>query len=268
MMVRKSPREARLPVIEKVYDSLHGRHRAGLTLTQRFVVAAIIAAVLVGIFATEPDLSDDTRAALAVVEVGFGILFLVEYVARVWSIGARHEFAGLRGRLRYMATPLALVDAVALLPFLLGAVGSESMILRLIRVLRIIALAKMARYSVAMRVVLTSIVERRFELIFAASLAGFMILVSSAALYVLEGGNQPEAFGSIARSMWWAVATLTTVGYGDVVPITPLGKLFAAITSIAGIAMIALPTGILAAAFSDGFSRARRLKAESHHEGA
>jgi voltage-gated potassium channel len=264
----KPAREAPLAVIDKVCDALHGRHRAGLTPTQRFVAAAIIAAVLLAIFATEPDLPDETRAALAVVEVGFGILFLVEYVARVWSIGARHEFKGLRGRLRYMATPLALVDAIALLPFLFGAIGSESMILRLIRVMRIIALAKMARYSVAMRVVLTSIVERRFELIFAASLAAFMILISSAALYVLEGGNQPEAFGSIARSMWWAVATLTTVGYGDVVPITPLGKVFAAITSIAGIAMIALPTGILAAAFSDGFSRARRLKAESHHGGA
>lgn len=255
-----------MAVIDKVCDALHGRHKAGLTPTQRLVAAAIVAAVLLAIFATEPDLPDETRAALAVVEVGFGILFLVEYVARVWSIGARHEFAGLRGRLRYMATPLALVDAIALLPFLVGAIGSESMILRLIRVMRIIALAKMARYSVAMRVVLTSIVERRFELIFAASLAAFMILVSSAALYVLEGGHQPEAFGSIARSMWWAVATLTTVGYGDVVPITPLGKVFAAITSIAGIAMIALPTGILAAAFSDGFSRARRLKAESHQE--
>ena len=255
-----------MAVIDKVCDALHGRHKAGLTPTQRLVAAAIVAAVLFAIFATEPDLPDETRAALAVVEVGFGILFLVEYVARVWSIGARHEFAGLRGRLKYMGTPLAVVDAVALLPFLLGAMGAESMILRLIRVMRIIALAKMARYSMAMRVVLTSIVERRFELFFAASLAGFMILVSSAALYVLEGGNQPEAFGSIARTMWWAVATLTTVGYGDVVPITPLGKVFAAITSIAGIAMIALPTGILAAAFSDGFSRARRLKAESHHE--
>lgn len=255
-----------MAVIDQVCDALHGRHKAGLTPTQRLIAAAIVAAVLFAIFATEPDLPDETRAALAVAEVGFGILFLVEYVARVWSIGARHEFAGLRGRLRYMATPLALVDAIALLPFLVGAIGSESMILRLIRVMRIIALAKMARYSVAMRIVLTCIVERRFELIFAASLAGFMILVSSAALYVLEGGSQPEAFGSIARSMWWAVATLTTVGYGDVVPITPLGKVFAAITSIAGIAMIALPTGILAAAFSDGFSRARRLKAESHPE--
>lgn len=253
-----------MAVIEKVCDALHGRHRAGMTATQRFVAAAIIAAVLLAIVATEPDLTDDTRAALAVVEAGFGLLFLVEYVARVWSVGCRHEFAGFRGRLRYMATPLALVDAVALLPFLLGAIGSESMILRLIRVMRILALAKMARYSVAMRVVLASIVERRFELLFAASLAGFMLLVSSAALYVIEGGDQPEAFGSIARSMWWAVATLTTVGYGDVVPITPLGKLFAAITAIAGIAMIALPTGILAAAFSDGFSRARRLKAEHH----
>lgn len=87
--------------------------------------------------------------------------------------------------------------------------------------------------------------------------AGFLLVGSSSMLYLLEAGSQPEAFGSIPRALWWSIATLTTVGYGDVTPVTALGKLFAGITAIAGIGLIAMPTGVLAAAFSDAFQRKR-----------
>jgi voltage-gated potassium channel len=157
-----------------------------------------------------------------------------------------------------MRQPLAIVDLLALLPFILGVVGAETLVLRAARALRLLALSKLLRYSEAARVVMRSIVERRYELLFALMIAGLMILVSSTALYLVEGASQPKAFGSILRAMWWSVVTLTTVGYGDVFPLTPLGKFFAAITALAGIGMIAMPTGILAAAFSDGFARARQ----------
>lgn len=93
-----------------------------------------------------------------------------------------------------------------------------------------------------------------------ATIVAAVAVAASSALYVIEGSNHPDAFGSILRSMWWAVVTLTTVGYGDVVPLSPLGKVFAAITAIAGIGMIAMPTGILAAAFSEGFAKARHQR--------
>src|SRR5262249_9005046 len=112
-----------------------------------------------------------------------------------------------------------------------------------------------------MRIVVSAVFERRFELLFAVTLALLMILLSSAALYLIEGSRQPQAFGSILRAMWWSVITLTTVGYGDAVPVTWLGKGCAAVTAVAGIGMIAMPTGILAASFSDGFARARASSA-------
>lgn len=244
-------------VRKAVYEALHGTQSGRLTVTQRFVLAAILVAVALAILGTEPALPPGWNYGIDRVEVVMGVIFLVEYVARVWSIGEQTEHAGLRGRLRYMARPFALIDLLALLPFLLGVLGSESFVLRIIRVLRLLAISKMVRYSEAMRIVVGAIIERRFELMFAFMLAFLMILVASAALFVAEGDKQPEAFGSILRSMWWAVVTLTTVGYGDVVPQTVLGKVFAGVTALAGIGMIAMPTGILAASFSDGFSRAR-----------
>ncbi|MGI8561876.1 MAG: potassium channel family protein, partial [Luteimonas sp.] len=143
------------------------------------------------------------------------------------------------------------------IPFLLGLFGSETLLLRLIRLMRLLALTKLARYSTAIRLVIESIHSRRFELGFTVLLAACVILISSAALYVVEGEIQPAAFGSIPRAAWWSVATLTTVGYGDLVPLTPIGKFFASLTAFAGIGLIAMPTGILAAGFSDAFAKAR-----------
>lgn len=240
----------------RIYEALHGRH-GKLTVTQRLVMAAILAGAALAILGTEPALPQSWRRVVDAGEIAVGVVFLVEYVARVWSIGEQPEHAGLRGRLAYVVKPFAIIDLLALLPFFLGILGGEAFVLRVIRVLRLLAISKMIRYSEAMRIVVGAVIERRFELLFAMMLAGLMILVASSALYIVEGDKQPEAFGSILRSMWWAVVTLTTVGYGDVVPQTVAGKFFAGITALAGIGMIAMPTGILAASFTDGFARAR-----------
>lgn len=243
---------------DRIYRQLNGGGLAGLTITQRALVVAIIAAVVTTVLDTEPEIPERVHEALRIIEAILTALFSIEYLLRVWSAGEDPSFAGWRGRLRYVRQPLLIVDLLALLPFLLGALGAETLVLRSLRALRLLALSKLVRYSDAMRVVLSSIVERRYELVFALMIAGIMILVSSTALYLVEGEAQPKAFGSILRSMWWSVVTLTTVGYGDVFPFTPLGKVCAAVTALAGIGMIAMPTGILAAAFSDGFARARQ----------
>lgn len=245
---------------DQVFRELHGSESPGLTGTQRFLFTAIILSVALAVLGTEPDIGTEMLDAIEIAEFIFGVFFLVEYVARVWASPSNPEYAGPGGRWRYVRRPVPLMDLIALVPFLIGAIGAESFLLRLIRVFRLLALSKLVRYSDAMRVVMGAVVERRFELLFAVSLAGLAILISSAALYVVEGGGQPKQFGSILRAMWWSIATLTTVGYGDVVPITPLGKFFSGITALAGIGMIAMPTGILAACFADGFARARQSR--------
>lgn len=240
-----------------VYAVMHGDGHAGLNAFQRLLVAVILTSVAIAVISTEQTVREATHPWLFYFEAVLGVAFLVEYVARVWSAGSQAQFTGFEGRFRYMRQPLAIIDLVAMAPFLFGLLGPETLVLRLIRLLRLLALTKMARYSTAMRLVLESLRSRRFELGFTVLLAACVILISSAALYVVEGGSQPDAFGSIPRAAWWSVATLTTVGYGDLVPMTALGKFFASLTAFAGIGLIAMPTGILASGFSDAFRRAQ-----------
>lgn len=127
--------------------------------------------------------------------------------------------------------------------------------LRLLRLLRILRLAKLGRMSLAMRRLQQAVVSRRYELGLTVGLAFGLLIFGASALYFIEGELQPDKFGSIPRALWWAVETMTTIGYGDVYPKTAFGKIIAAFIAIAGIGLVAMPTGILAAAFSDAMRK-------------
>ena len=189
------------------------------------------------------------------VELILFVCFFVEYVARVYAAGEEERYRGLVGRIRYCVSFWALIDLLALLPFLLTIGASNAFMLRFFRLLRLLRLARLGRFSDAISAVLEAVSERRYELMLSLGAAAMLLVTSASLLYLVEADNQPEAFGSIPRALWWSIATLTTVGYGDVTPITALGKFFAGITAIAGIGLIAMPTGVLAAAFSDAFQR-------------
>jgi voltage-gated potassium channel len=241
----------------RVYLALDRAESNRLTWTQRLLIAAIVCSVSMTILGTEQHVVALAPALFTQGELAFGVLFLVEYGVRVWCVGEHPRYAGLAGRLRYVRTPYAVLDFLAVVPFLAGVVGAETLVLRMVRLARLIVLARLARYSIAIRLIAQVIHERRFELRFTVLSAMVVVVLSATVLYVVEGTHQPEAFGSIPRAMWWAVATLTTVGYGDVYPVTALGRIFGAITAFAGIGLIAMPTGILAAALSDALARAR-----------
>jgi voltage-gated potassium channel len=121
-------------------------------------------------------------------------------------------------------------------------------------------IAKLGRMSAAITVLTDAIMARRFELLVSLAVAVMALILSSTAMYLVEGAVQPEAFGSIPRAMWWSIVTLTTIGYGDVVPVTALGRIVAGITAICGIGLIAAPTGVLAAAMSDAVKHRRSKK--------
>jgi voltage-gated potassium channel len=131
------------------------------------------------------------------------------------------------------------------------------MLLRLFRLMRILRLARLGRFSLGMRHLSQAVTDRKEELLLSLMPATFVLVSSAAGVYLIEGENDPQTFGSIPRAMWWSVCTLNTVGYGDIYPHTVLGKILGGVTSIAGIGLIAMPTGILAAAFSAAFQRTR-----------
>lgn len=181
------------------------------------------------------------------------LLFSIEYLLRVWSSVENLEHkqeSYMATRLKFMGSSMALVDLAAIAPFYLQIL-LPGMDLRFLRVLRMLRILKITRYSLAMNVLLGVLHKEREAFIAVFTILIMVLIMTSCGIHLVEGHIQPEAFGSIPDSMWWALATLTTVGYGDVAPITPLGKIFGAMVMIIGIGIIALPAGILASSFSE-----------------
>lgn len=241
------------------------REGPGLSWTNLFVCWLVVTAVLITVLRTEITLYAGREHIFLIVDILLTSLLALEYGLRLWVCV---ENPAYRNRLAYALTPAALIDLLAVLLILFGPFGSEGFLLRLARLLRILRLAKLGRFSLAVNAITSAVTRRAYELWLSLIFSATLLLVSSAILYLVEGGIQPEAFGSIPRAMWWSVATLTTVGYGDVYPVTAVGRFFAAVTAITGIGLIAMPTGILASAFSDAFQEQSRKTEGSRKEGA
>jgi len=224
----------------------------GLSRFNRVVVWAILLVVAVGVLETEIRFIEGMGIWLPALEIAFFLFFGGEYLLRLAVARCNPRYGSAW---RYGVTPAALLDLVVLLSFLTPFLGLEATVFRLLRLARLVRLARMGRYSRAVRLLYAAVSERGPELLI--SMAVSLMLTAATLLWLVESPGQPEAFGSIPRSMWWAVATLTTVGYGDIVPVTALGRVFAALTALCGIGIIALPTGILAGAFSDAIRKAR-----------
>ncbi|MBV9929758.1 MAG: ion transporter [Alphaproteobacteria bacterium] len=230
----------------------------GLSPANAALSLLIFLTVAASIAETEPVVSAGREHLFRAGEIAVGGIFLGEYALRVWTcVESRRWSRKAWPRLRYVLSLPALVDLAAVVPAIFAVAGGSTLVLRLVRVVRIFRLAKLGRVSRAWRGLAQAVVERRSELMIAVGLALVAIVFGATLLYWAEGDVQPDKFGSIPRALWWSVVTVTTVGYGDATPVTPLGKLFSALISITGIMLIALPTGILAAAFSDVLQRQR-----------
>jgi voltage-gated potassium channel len=190
-------------------------------------------------------------------------VFTVEYLLRLWCCTAIPRFSHpLYGRLRYVISPLAIVDLVAILPFFLPLLGLDMRFVRAIRLLRIFRVIKLARYSSALRLLGRVLVGKKEELASIFFVLIILLVLSSSLMYFVEHEAQPAAFPSIPATMWWGIITLTTVGYGDTFPITGLGQSIAAVIAILGIGMFALPAGILGAGFVEELQKKREGEEE------
>ncbi len=182
-------------------------------------------------------------------------VFTLEYILRIWTATLNPDFAArIKGRLKYAFTPLALVDLLAILPFFLPFVGVDLRLLRVLRIFRIFRLFKIARYVSALAIINRVVNQKKEELAISLLFTLFLLLITSTLMYYIENEAQPENFSSIPETMWWGIATLTTVGYGDLYPITPFGQFMGGVIAVIGIGLFALPTGILASGFSEELS--------------
>ena len=184
------------------------------------------------------------------------VLFTLEYLARLWvSVESLDYGGGWRGRLRYMMSPMAVIDLVAILPFYLSMFVSIDM--RMLRILRLLRVFKLSRHFTVLGVLGTVMRNESKTLASAIFVMMILVVLSASGIYVVERHAQPEAFGSIPSAMWWATVTLTTVGYGDVVPTTVAGRLLGVVITVLGVGMAALPAGIIASGFTTELARRR-----------
>ncbi len=218
----------------------------------------ILLAVAGAVIETEPVVTAGREGLFRGFEIAIAAVFIVEYGARLWTCVEDPRFSGRAWpRLRFALTPSALIDLAAIVPVVTAMSSGGSLVLRTMRLLRILRIAKLGRVSRAWGHLAAAVRERRAELGLTAAITGIAILFAATLLYWAEAEAQPDKFGSIPRALWWAVVTITTIGYGDAIPVTPLGKAFSGLIALFGVMLIALPTGILAAAFSDVLQRGR-----------
>lgn len=185
-------------------------------------------------------------------EVFSVIIFSIEYLLRVWSCVERKEYQHpFKGRLKYIFSAWGVIDFLAIFPFYFSLLSTDLGFVKILRLLRILRLFRVSRYFHALRVIQNVVKAKKEELLLSMSFIIFLLLISSSLVYYVEHEAQPKAFSSIPESLWWGVNAMTTVGYGDMHPITPLGKLLGGLMAILGVSIFALPTGILASGFAE-----------------
>lgn len=215
-----------------------------------FIAALILANVAAVVFETVGDNAARYRDALLAFEILSVAVFTIEYLLRLWAATTFPKYADpVWGRVRYALTPMLLVDLVAILPVYLGVFLALD--LRFVRVLRLLRMVKLTRHSRALLVLGKVFRAKAAELGLALFVLFITLVFVSSAMYFAETSAQPDKFDSIPASMWWGIVTLATVGYGDVVPVTGLGRVLGGVFMILGIMVYALPVAILASGYTD-----------------
>ena len=253
----------------QLYQQLFvGAHPDGrLTLLNRLLIVTILLAVIGAALGTEPNLTGEMQNALLIGELVFGSIFLAEYLARVYAAAETPgEGSAWSKRWAFMRSWLGIIDLIVVVATLAPLIAGDAAVLRVLRLFRVIAVMKFGRFNRAIQSVWRAIADRGDDLIVTVALAFIFVLTGATLLHIVEGDVQPEAFGSIPRALWWSVITLTTVGYGDAYPVTVLGKIIGGGLALSGIAFVAMPTGIIAAAFSEAMQKRRDEKIQEMRE--
>ena len=231
------------------------------SFADRIITWLIFLNITVFVASTSSSFSPAYKHLFEYIEIICSLVFTIEYFLRLWACTITTKYKHpIWGRLKYALTPLSIIDLLSILPSYLLLLFPQLVFVNLISFLRLLRLIKMSRYSDSIQSLGTVIYAKRDELI-ATAFAVFIILIfASTLMYFLESEAHPQAFGSIPDAMWWGVITLTTVGYGDIYPITPLGKILGSILAFLGIGLFALPAGIISSGFSEEIQRKKQAK--------
>ncbi len=246
------------PLRRRVYEILEGAKDGdrAADLFDKVLIALILMNVIAFMIDTVPSIHARYGAWLEMFEIVSVGLFTLEYALRLWSapeVPYLKRIPAWQARVTWAQRPYLVIDLLAILPFYLHhAFGLD---LRIVRLLRVLRLLKLSRYSPAMHTLARVVYGERRALIGAAYLLVAAVIFAATGIYYFEHEVQPEKFGSVPESAWWAIATLSTVGYGDVVPVTPWGKVFGGFVMVTGLCILALPVAIISTGFAQEAGR-------------
>ena len=239
---------------QKVFSLLHATPHSGPLhrLLDNFIIACVLISVVSIILETVPELDRLLSAEFYALELFTVAVFSLEYVGRVYCACELPQYAHpIKGRLRYMGSISSLIDLLAIAPFFIGLAFHENLDMRFLRIFRLSRLLKVTRYTGTLNTLFKA-VHRERRVLFASAFMMLLLVILTASLgFELEHDAQPDKFDSIPSAMYWAVITLASVGYGDVSPVTPLGKAVTMVISFIGIGIFAIPAGLMASAFTD-----------------
>jgi len=225
-----------------------------------FLVALIVSNVVLVTLHTVHALAMRYGSYFHLFELFSVIVFSVEYILRVWICTQNPSYRHpVFGRIKYVFSPFAIIDLIAIAPFYLPMlIPIDLLFMRILRLFRLLRLLKLGRYSESIRMMGGLLKSRKEEIAVSLTMSVTLLLIASALMYFIENAAQPEAFSSIPAAMWWGAMTMTTVGYGDVYPVTPAGKVLAGVIALLGISLFILPASIIAATYAAEIQRRRK----------
>jgi len=224
-------------------------------ICDNFLVFLVISSIFSVILGSVPEIDVKYSLELRLFEIVTVLIFTVEYLLRLWVAPIKYE-QSKRPKIKYIFSFYGIVDLAAILPFYISLFGF-GVDLRVLRAARLLRILKISHYNTALQDLALAIYDERKSFVSAIYIFTVALLITSSLIFFAENSRQPEDFRSIPDAIWWSLITLTTVGYGDVSPITPIGKIIGAITALLGVCTVALLTGIVGNAFSAQLSRKR-----------
>jgi len=222
-----------------------------------FIISLIFLNVVAIMLSSVSEIFSRYSKFLNMFEVISVVIFSIEYLLRLWTCNVDERYKGkIKGRFKFIFTPLALIDLFAVLPFYIPMIiPIDLRFLRVMRLVRVFRIFKFGRYFESLQLLGSVIRKKKSELIVTVFVVLLLLIIASSLIYEFEREAQPDKFASIPGSMWWAAVTLTTVGYGDIFPVTVMGKLLSAFIAVLGIGLFALPAGIISSGLIEAIQK-------------
>lgn len=247
--------------IFQLIEGKNGNNKAE-KYVELFISVLIILNVIAIFIESYKQLDPSYKVILRQFEIFSIVIFTIEYALRIWTADLKYtSVTAGEARLKFIFSSYGIIDLIAILPFFLPLVVKlDFRILRVLRLLRLLRVFKLGRHSSSLKLIGSVLKDTKEDLAVTTFVVFILLIISSTLMFYLENDSQPEAFNNIGQSLWWAVATHTTVGYGDIYPITFGGKILGSIIALLGIGIVALPTGIISSSFIEKIQEKKQKK--------